>query len=148
MVREKRLEVLGVARKVFQDFANVLCQRFVEVPSNRDLVNLVLFGGGTLVLDLMNRRAACNRYPIEPLPYSEDARRWLFTQMAKHEIPNEELSGASLTVEYAVEFIRQPNIPIIPTAKFDFVCTAAIASSNRVYTSVLKAQKSWSLGAV
>ena len=32
----------GVARKVFQHFAQVLCQRFVEVPSNRDLINLAV----------------------------------------------------------------------------------------------------------
>jgi hypothetical protein len=96
--------VLGVARKVFQDFAHVLCQRFVEVPSNRDLVNLVLLGGGTLVLDLVTRKAMCNRYAIEPLPYAEDARSWLDSQMVKRRIPIEELIGASLTVEYDVEF--------------------------------------------
>ena len=31
-----------MARKVFQHFAQVLCQRFVEVPSNRDLINLAV----------------------------------------------------------------------------------------------------------
>jgi len=136
-----------VARKVFQDFAHVLCQRFIEVPSNRDLVNLVLLGGGTLVLDLMTQKATCNRYPVEPLPYSEDARGWLDSQMAKCAIPVEELVGASLTVEYAVELSRKSNDPI-PIAKFDFACTASIASSDRLYTSALKAQKTWGLSTV
>jgi hypothetical protein len=141
------MEGTDVARKVFQDFAHVLCQRFIEVPSNRDLVNLVLLGGGTLILDLMKRKATCNRYAITPLPYSEDARGWLDSQMVKRKIPIEELVGASLTVEYAVEFSPKSNIPI-PTAKFDFACTASIASPDRVYTSVLKAQKTWGLGPV
>jgi hypothetical protein len=138
---------LGVARKVFQDFAHVLCQRFIEVPSNRDLVNLVLLGGGTLILDLIKRKATCNRYPVEPLPYAEDARGWLDSQMVKHKIPVEELVGASLAVEYAVEFSRKSNNPFA-TAKFDFACTASIASPDRLYTSVLKAQKTWGLSTV
>lgn len=36
------------------------CQRFIEAPSNRDLVNLVLLGGGTLILDLLTRKATIN----------------------------------------------------------------------------------------
>jgi hypothetical protein len=140
-------EGLRVARKVFQDFAHVLCQRFIEVPSNRDLVNLVIFGGGTLVLDITGRKATLNRWPIEPLPYSEDARGWLQTQMQKRNIPTDELVVASLAVEYAVELTRKPNFPI-PSAKFQFVCTGSITSPDRQYTAALRAEKEWGLGAV
>jgi hypothetical protein len=123
--------VFGVARKVFQDFAHVLCQRFIEVPSNKDLVNLVLLGGGTLALDIVTRKATCNRYPIEPLPYAADARGWLDSQMTKQNIPIEELVGASLVVEYVVSL--------------DFACTGSISSPDRLYTSALKAEKVWAL---
>ena len=137
-----------MARKVFQDFAHVLCQRFIEVPSNKDLVNLVLLGGGTLVLDIMVGKATCNRYPIEPLPYAADARGWLFSQMEKHKIPIEYLAGVSLAVEYVVSLSRKPELSIIPVAKFDFSCVGTISSSERVYTSVLKAEKVWGLSTV
>lgn len=137
-----------MGRKVFQDFAQVLCQRFVEVPSNKDLVNLVVLGGGTLVLDIMMRKATCNRYPIEPLPYSADARNWLDTQMAKQKIAMDKLVGASLTVEYVVDLSRKRDLNIVPVAKFDFTCTASISSEDRVYTSVVKAQKTWGLSTV
>src|ERR1700722_9477217 len=130
-----------MARKVFQDFAHVLCQRFVEAPSNKDLINLALLGGGTLVLDIMAHKATCNRYPIEPLPYSADARSWVDSQMAKQNIPIEELISASLTVEYTLDISRRPDLPIFPVARFDFACTGSISSSDRVYTSVLNAQK-------
>ena len=136
-----------MARKVFQDFAHVLCQRFIEVPSNRDLVNLVILGGGTLVLDNIARKASCNRYPITPLPYAEDARSWIESQMKQRHIPTEELAGASLTVEYTVDLMRKQSDPI-PTAKFDFACTASIASPDRQYTAVLRAAKTWGLGTV
>jgi hypothetical protein len=137
-----------MAKKVFQDFAHVLCQRFVEAPSNKDLVNLALLGGGTLVLDIMMHKAICNRYPIEPLPYSADARGWLDSQMAKRSIPLKELAGASLTVEYAVDLSRKPALPIMPIARFDFICTGSIAAPDRVYTAVLKRQTVWGLSIV
>jgi hypothetical protein len=139
--------VLRVARKVFQDFAHVLCQRFIEVPSNRDLVNLVILGGGTLALDIIGRKATCNRYPVQPLPYSEDARGWLESQMKTRKIPTDELIGASLIVEYVVDLSRWQSDPI-PVAKFDFACTGSITSPDRQYTSVLKAEKTWGLGTV
>ena len=135
-----------MARKVFQDFAHVRCQRFVEVPSNRDLVNLFLFGNGTLVLDLMARRATWNRWPVSPLPYCDDARGWIESQMAKRRIPGEQLVGASLTVEYLVEpqACKSPH----PSATFDFACTALISSPDRRYTSELKVMKTWGLAQV
>ena len=134
-------KVLRVARKVFQDFAHVLCQRFIEVLSRRDLVNLVILGGGKLVLDIVGRKATCNRYPVEPLPYSEDARAWVTSQMERRKIPSDELIGAFLIVEYTVDLSRKQNNPI-PVAKFDFACTA---QSDRQYTSVLKVEKTWGL---
>jgi hypothetical protein len=140
--------VFGVARKCFQDFAHVLCQRFIEVPSNKDLVNLALLGGGILSLDIVTRKATCNRFPIEPLPYAADARGWLDSQMTERNIPIEELVGASLVVEYVVSLSRKPDIPVMPIANFHFACTGSISSPDRVYTSVLKAEKVWGLSTV
>ena len=137
-----------MARKVFQDFANVLCQRFVETPSNKDLVNLTLLGGGMVVLDIVSGKATCNRFPIEPLPYCSDARAWLNSQMVKRKIPLVELAGASLTVEYQVQLSRKPDMPIYPVANFDFNCMGVISAPDRQYTSVLKAQKTWGLSQV
>ena len=118
----------------------MICQRFVEVPSNRDLVNLVILGGGQLMLDILGRKAICNGLPVTPLPYSEDARMWLEAQMQKRGIPMEQLVGVILVIEYDVELSRRPYVPI-PTANFKFNCTASIASPDRQYTSSLSAEK-------
>jgi hypothetical protein len=136
-----------LARKVFQDFAHVLCQRFIEVPSNRDLVNLAILGGGTLSLDILDRRASLNRYPIEPLPYCGDARDWLFSQIETRNIPLGELSGASLAVKYTVNLSWASGVPYAK-ARFDFECVGAISSPDRQYTSALRAQKNWGLSTV
>jgi hypothetical protein len=108
---------------------------------------LVILGGGTLVLDVMAAKATCNRYPVTPLPYSENARSWLDAQMKQRSIPDIELVGASLTVIYAVELSREPGDPI-PVATFDFSCTASIVSPDRTYNSEMKAQKRWGLATV
>jgi hypothetical protein len=99
-------------------------------------------------LDIVTRKAICNRCPVEPLPYAADARGWLDSQMTKQNIPIEELVGASLVVEYVVSLSRKPENPVMPIAKFDFACTGSISSPDRVYTSVLKAEKVWGLSTV
>ncbi len=134
-----------MARKVFQHFAHVLCQRFVEVPSNRDLVNLALWGGGNLHLDITGRTATVNRYPVEPLPYSADALHWLEDQVAKGGIPPEQFVSAALAVEYTVATTRRdPGMPML-YASFSFCCTGSIVSPDRTYTSILSAEKAWGL---
>jgi hypothetical protein len=101
-----------------------------------------------LTLDIMTQKATCNRFPINPLPYSEDARNWIASQIAKQKIPSEELIGAGLTVEYTFDLSRKAALSIMPIAKFDFACTGSITSRNRQYVSVLKAQKTWGLSTV
>ena len=137
-----------MARKVFADFAHVLCQRFVETPSNRDLVNLALWGGGTLFLDIIGKRATFEDFPVTPLPYSVAALVWLEEQMVRMSIPREELSGAELMVRYTVTMtLRSRGMPM-PEASFSFSCVGSVVSTNRTYTSNLQAEKVWGLGEV
>jgi hypothetical protein len=82
----------AMGRKVFQDFAHVLCQKFVEVPSNRDLVNLALLGDGVLRLDITGRRATHNGFPIEPLPFTEQSLLWIESRLHELAIPRAETS--------------------------------------------------------
>jgi len=133
-----------MARKVFQDFAHVLCQRFIALPSNMDLVNLVLLGGGRLEMDVMGRRATFERCPLAPFPYSEEARGWILAQMAKRAIPPEQLAGAWLVVDYSVEFTPQRRHHCA-RATFDLVCTGRLAAPDRRYSRVLAARKDWGL---
>ena len=134
-----------MARKVFQHFAHVLCQRFVEVPSNRDLVNLVLWGGGNLHLDITGRRATVNGYQVEPLPYVDDALHWLEGQIAKQGISPEQLVSAALAVEYTLTTTRRHAGAPILTASFDFSCTSSVVAPDRTYTSTFRAEKVWGL---
>jgi hypothetical protein len=102
-----------MGRKVFQDFAHVLCQKFVEVPSNRDLVNLAILGDGVLRLDITARKATHNGFAIEPLPFVEESLRWIESRLDELAIPRGELSGANLTVDSRVKLHRKPGVPFL-----------------------------------
>jgi hypothetical protein len=139
-----------MARKIFQDFAHVLCQRFIEVPSNRDLVNLFLMGSGILELNIMGEPSwfsydGCS-YPIEPLPYRSDARTWLDRRMAVHGIDASQLAGASLTVDYSLDVL--PRKMVFTVVRFDLRCIGTIDAPDRTYVAKLSAQRTWGLSTV
>jgi hypothetical protein len=137
-----------VARKVFQDFAHVLCQRFIEVPSNRDLVNLALLGSGELVMDIMIGKATFNRYPIQPLPYAADARLWIEQQLEARAISPSEIVSVLLAVTYTVELQRKwQDFPIL-SATFEFSVKGMIGAPDRQYLSSMEAKKAWGLSQV
>ena len=136
-----------MARKHFQDFAYVLCQKFIELPSNKDLVNLVLLGDGTLELDLTARRAMHNRAPVEPLPYADVARAWLDNRLTDLRIPVDELVKSALIINYRVTLSRKPPLHWL-SAEFDFSCTGLVEAPDRKYESTLTAKKEWGLAAV
>jgi hypothetical protein len=135
-----------MARKIFQDFAHVLCQRFIEVPSNADLVRLAILGDGKLELNLSRWKATHNRAAISPLPYMNGAREWLEGRLAELEIPSGELVSAILTVDYTVYLYRRPPPIQWLNAQFDFSCTGVIRAPDREYLSNIKAKKEWGLG--
>lgn len=134
-----------MGRKVFQDFAHVLCQKFIEVPSNADLVNLVILGDGKLELDITAQKAIHNRCPISPLPYMNGAREWLDGRLAEFLIPPGEFIGAAITVDYTVLLKRDPPLHWL-SARYDFACIGMIRAKDREYTSCMKATKEWGLG--
>jgi hypothetical protein len=134
-----------MARKVFQDFAHVLCQKFIEVPFNTDLVNLVIFGDGTLQLDLLAGKAIHNRAPIAPLAYMKALRAWLESRLAELEVPPQEMTAALLAVDYTVHLHRRPSLNWL-CAEFKFECTGIIRAPDREYESSMRATRDWGLG--
>jgi hypothetical protein len=133
-----------MGRKIFQHFAHVLGQKFIQTPSSLDVARLAIFGDGILVLDMMSRRAIHNGLPIEPLSYMDEAKRWLDARMMILGIPSTELVGASLRVVYSVILSRRPGLNWL-SGDFDFSCIGEIASPDRKYSSPCKGRNQWSL---
>jgi hypothetical protein len=133
----------SMGRKVFQDFVNVLCSKFIDLPSNKDLVNLVILGDGTLNLMITAKKATHNRYPIKPFPYSEEYLSWIELRLEKHRIPRIELVSADLIVEYKTT-LDHTRIGL-PSARFSLDCTGIILHTDREYRCKATAEKHWGL---
>jgi hypothetical protein len=136
-----------MGRKVFQDFAHVLCQKFVEVPSNRDLVNLAILGDGVLRLAITERNATHNGLAVEPLPFVEQSLSWIEARLAELDIPRADLQGASVTVDYKVRLSRKPGLGFL-CVDLALACSASVKAPDREYLSTLTAEKSWGLSSV
>ena len=132
-----------MGRKVFQDYAHVLCQRFVDSPATIDLVNLFILDAGRLEFDLLNERALFNNFPIEPFPYVHASRAWLVSRMEADSIPTELLIGARLSVDFrtTVDRNRRP----FPNANFTFLCASTLHAPDRLYEASMEAQKAWGI---
>ncbi len=133
-----------MGRKVFQNFAHVLCQKLVLAPRGRDILQLAIMGHGKLVMDLVSHRAGHNRYPVSRLPYMEDARLWLQGRLWHHSIPNEQLQSAEVIVDYRVVLGRSHGDNHL-TGAFAFACLGRIGAPDRVYESTLTAEREWGL---
>ena len=128
-----------MGRKVFQDFAHVMCQKFIESPSNRDLVMLAILGSGRLELDILAGRATHNGGGVKPLPFSASWLEWVKGRMAASEISDTLLKSACLTVEYDVELSRSPMGRL--ACQFKFACTSLVEAPDRKYTAAMKAEQ-------
>jgi hypothetical protein len=135
-----------VARKIFQDFAHVFCQRFIEVPSPLDLVNLYILDVGRLDFDILAARARFNDYPVDPFPCMCKARLWLEERLVSENIPRSELIGATLKVTFRTTVDRS-RLPF-PSAKFNLACESQIVSPDRSYAASIEAEKAWGISPI
>jgi hypothetical protein len=133
-----------MGRKVFQDFAHVMCQMFIESPSNRDLVNLIILGNGRLELEIVEGRATHNGIAIEPMPFSEHWHSWALKRMSETSIDRELLVAASLTTDYEVQLNRKTGMGWLCGA-FTFKVYSSVRAPDRTYTAELNSAKEWGL---
>jgi hypothetical protein len=136
-----------MARKIFQDFAHVLCQKFIDSSSNVDWIDLVILGDGKLQLEITARRARQNRAAVSSIPYMKEVRDWLDGRMLAHGIQPTEMTRAALTVECRVTLLRPSPLNWL-SASFDFNCVGMIDAPDRSYSSTLSAQREWGLSQV
>jgi hypothetical protein len=136
-----------MGRKVFQGFAYVLCQKFVNSSSNRDLVNLAILGSGKLVLFITEGQATHNGHAVEPLPFGEDWLAWVAARMAALRISREDMKSARLEAECDVEMGRSDGLGWL-YIKLKVACTGVVESSDRTYVATCHGNLTYGLGSV
>lgn len=128
-----------MGKKHFQDFANVLCQKFVECTTNVDLVDLAIFGDGCLELFITEGRATHEGHAVQPLPFAAEWLAWVEWRLDALGIPRGELQSALLRVNYTVELTRASSLKWLG-CKFAFDCTGIITSGDREYRAERRAE--------
>jgi hypothetical protein len=133
-------------RKVIQDFANVFCQRFVDLPSGYDLATFAHLGSGTAVLDILTGECTFNGLPIRQLETCGEYRMWLEKQCEKHNIPVTAITKATMTVGVEItDLVVKPSVGFTRrAASFGCACHSQISTAEKTYEGRATGQKRWS----
>ena len=132
-------------RKAIQDFANVFCYRFLQLPEGYDLAAFVHYGSGTYELNVLTGECSFNGEPIPKLRTCDVFREWLFTQLGKHLIPHESIEVARLKIDVTVSQVnvRQSYGNGFASAHFSFDCQSEIRTDEKSYASRMSGEKTW-----
>lgn len=132
-------------RKVIQDFANVFCQRFIDLPSGYDLATFANLRSGTASLDILSGECVFSGVPIRHLHTCDENRTWLDEQCRKHGIPFAGIVKAVMTITVDVTdiVVKTSSWDTSRSARFAFECQSQIATDEKVYEGRAAGHKVW-----
>jgi hypothetical protein len=131
-------------RKVLQDFANVFCQRFIDLPSGYDLATFVHLGSGFYFLDILTGNCSRDGIQIPPLMTCKEYREWLQTQLNKRNIPLEVLR-VSMRIKVLVSEVKVKTSfgHVFESASFECNCLCEIQTDEKTYVGNCRGAKAW-----
>jgi hypothetical protein len=132
-------------RKVIQDFANVFCQRILQLPSGYDIASFVYYGSGTYELNILDGICCFNGNQVPKLRTCDIFKEWLFTQVDKHLIPQDCIEAANLkiTVNISNLTVKEAFGHESALAHFSFDCQSEIRTDEKNYTSKMFGEQPW-----
>lgn len=132
-------------RKVIQDFANVFCQRVIDLPSGYDLASFAHFGSGKYALNILTGECSLNGIPIPKLKTCDVYDDWLRTQLEKHRVEENNIHEVRLEIEVNVRNIniRSSCGHRFAYAHFFFDCHSAIRTDEKAYLGHMAGDKKW-----
>lgn len=135
-------------RKIFNDFANVLCQKFVDLPNGYDLATLAKLGSGVVSINILTDQCFFEESPIEPLRTCAEHRQWLQIQLAKRQLSLAVFESISMSVEFRVTdtILDKPYGHDFRHADFWLKCTSEIRTPEAKYNGSSERQKKWGYG--
>jgi hypothetical protein len=135
-------------RKVIQDFANVFCQRILQLPEGYDLASFANYGSGTYELNILTGECSLNGNSIPKLRTCDVFKEWLFAQLDKHSIAHDGIEAANLHIDVTVSEIsaRQSHVHECASAHFVFRCESEIRTDEKTYKSKQVGEQRWEFG--
>jgi hypothetical protein len=132
-------------RKVIQDFANVFCQRILQLPEGYDLASFVHYGAGTYALNILTGECAYDGKLIPKLRTCDEFKDWLLAQLEKQRIPPESIRRANLSIEVGISRVqvRESYGHQFASAHFSFNCDSEIKTDETSYESRLSGEQDW-----
>lgn len=132
-------------RKVLQDFANLFCQRIIDLPSGYDLASFAHYGSGTYSANILTGDCSLNGKRILSLRTCNDYREWLHVQLEKHGIQKEGIKVVSLQVNVKVDRvnIKSSYGHQFADAHFSFDCRSEIRTDEKSYRGSMAGEKTW-----
>ena len=132
-------------RKVLQHFANMLPQRFLDLPSGFDLAVFANHQQGVALFNILNGEASIDGAPNVDLRTAGEYRVWLEREMVNHHIAQDELLKAELGVSFVVE-----NVQVkasyghqFRSAQFSFHCESNLRTDEAAYECRRSDVKVW-----
>jgi hypothetical protein len=132
-------------RKVIQDFANVFCQRVIDLPSGYDLASFAHYGSGKYTLSILTGECSHNGVPIPKLRTCDVYEEWLRTQLGKQGISQNEIQEARLEIDVVVQDVkvRSSYGNRFAEAHFSFDCHSEIRTDEKAYLGHMAGNKNW-----
>lgn len=135
-------------RKVIQHFANMLPQRFLDLPDGFDLGILAGKRNGRVIFDFLQGSASIDGIAHPQMRTGTLYREWLLKEAAAHRIPADALLYASMEVEFDVAGIRitESYGHVFRSATFHFGCASELRTDEKSYTGRSSGVKAWGYG--
>lgn len=132
-------------RKVLQDFANVFCQRMIDLPSGYLLAACAHYGSGTYNANILTGECSFNGKPIPTLQTCEEYREWLNAQLEKHGIAKSGIEEAFLQIVTKVDNVRVRSSfgHQFADAHFAFDCRSEIRTDEKSYKGQMAGERDW-----
>ncbi len=132
-------------RKVIQDFANVFCQRMIDLPDGYDLASFAHYGSGKYRADILTGECSCNDRPIPKLHTCVVFDEWLRRRLEKHAISRDRIEAATLEVNVTVSEVnlRSSYGHRFASAHFTFECQSEIRTDEKSYVGQMIGNKEW-----
>jgi hypothetical protein len=132
-------------RKVLQDFANLFCQRIIDLPSGYDLASFAHYGSGTYMANILSGGCSIDGRRIPSLRVCDEYKEWLNVQLDKHGIQRDGIKEVSLQINVKVDTVNLKSSygHQFADAHFSFDLQSEIRTDEKSYRGEMAGEKTW-----